>query len=987
MVSRSTKGFRKVLSLWRGQPVRRATLFVMLLSIILPLAQMVYHPKAKAAALTIASSANETQETTTSATYTATNTSIASGSLPAGTYLVTWGAAVANSNNAEITSVRLVRGTTEIAQLGSEANAATAANVGRTASGYWLGSLSGSEALTIEYNTSLATTTTAYIDSKFIKAIRLDTNLVADQDYYTSGSQESSTDEATDASIGEWVNVKSLTKTFDANTSQNYLVFASMEFSVDSATNDCAARLMVDGTAVSSLVTEGEDIADIYGYVVADQISIGSGLKTLRLEGTSDSGGATCDFRRSRIYVFRSNIFSQVLENESTAESTLASATWTTKVTQAYTPAQTEDIMVLYSWMGGSSAATSPIGTRIENSTDTVFYADADSHAVNNTTDYYTNMSAASLNVAGAKTFNGQYQRTAGTGTVKIKEAHLIVWSMTVLPPTFNQSAYRWYNNTPTQGTDWYNASWSARRKITFNNTASSTALTDFPVRVSLNSSNVDYAKTQNSGQDIRFTDSDGITLLKYEIEKWDELGTSEVWVKVPQIDSASSTDCIYMYYGNGTATDAQDAVNVWNTNYQGVWHLNKTSSTEPDSTSYATSGTAGASAQRGQVGKIGEGYHFTNAAASYLNLGDPVDNHLDVMSGSFTWGSWVSIDADTLTGQNYMSKGGGSISQAGYQARTSAVAGASHLTRLSVGDGVTAVPFVTGLTASIGNFAYIVNVVDRTSNLLRQYYNGVEVGTADSISAIGSVNSTVALYLGGTAGGSSMCGCYVDEARVSNIALSPDWIKADYLTQANSFNTISGEDTGALGSLTGADSLSTSLNTAGQANFRLRVAVHIGQTNLWPTNGTFKLQAAPRSGTCDTSFVGETYADLSPSSGALRYLDNSGKTDGEAMPSISAPLHNSDVSVPQSYEEANNFTALSSTPPSQDAVWEFALNNNSMSWNSSYCLRVVYSSGTTLAGYTVIPEVANCSSPPLSSQMRHGKAHCSSANRRAFYW
>ena len=73
-------------------------------------------------------------------------------------------------------------------------------------------------------------------------------------------------------------------------------------------------------------------------------------------------------------------------------------------------------------------------------------------------------------------------------------------------------------------------SSWKYRKKVTFNNTdanlgVTSENLVNFPVLVKISSSNIDYTKTQDSGQDIRFTDTDGSDLA-YEIEKWDETGT-----------------------------------------------------------------------------------------------------------------------------------------------------------------------------------------------------------------------------------------------------------------------------------------------------------------------------------------------------------------------------------------------------------------------------------------------------------------------------
>ena len=120
----------------------------------------------------------------------------------------------------------------------------------------------------------------------------------------------------------------------------------------------------------------------------------------------------------------------------------------------------------------------------------------------------------------------------------------------------------------------WYNISWGYRRKITFDNSAQAENLTNFPVLVKLDSTKIDYSNTQDSGQDIRFTDSDGTTLLSYEIEEWNETATSSIWVKVPQIDASSNTDHIYMYYGNTAATDGQGATSVWGQNFKGVWHM-----------------------------------------------------------------------------------------------------------------------------------------------------------------------------------------------------------------------------------------------------------------------------------------------------------------------------------------------------------------------------------------------------------------------------
>jgi len=121
----------------------------------------------------------------------------------------------------------------------------------------------------------------------------------------------------------------------------------------------------------------------------------------------------------------------------------------------------------------------------------------------------------------------------------------------------------------------WWNGSWLRRRKLPIDNASQAETFADFPILVALNSDRIDYADTQDAGEDIRFIDSDGLTELKYEIETWDETGTSYVWVKVPQIDGASNKDHIWLYYDNIGAADNQDAASVWTNGYSGVWHLN----------------------------------------------------------------------------------------------------------------------------------------------------------------------------------------------------------------------------------------------------------------------------------------------------------------------------------------------------------------------------------------------------------------------------
>jgi hypothetical protein len=182
---------------------------------------------------------------------------------------------------------------------------------------------------------------------------------------------------------------------------------------------------------------------------------------------------------------------------------------------------------------------------------------------------------------------------------------------------------------------------WCFRRRLTFDNRSQVSDLTDFPVLVVLTESvNIDYTKVRGAGQDLRFTDSDGVTSLDHEIETWDANGTSYVWVKVPQVDGASDTDHIYMYYGRPTASDGQNASGVWSNGYV---HVNHMAPALGDSSGNAVVATDNGTADT--VGKVGRAREY-DGASSYINY-EP--NGMSEASGTvLLWASLTDIGGIT---------------------------------------------------------------------------------------------------------------------------------------------------------------------------------------------------------------------------------------------------------------------------------------------------------------------------------------------------
>ena len=147
-------------------------------------------------------------------------------------------------------------------------------------------------------------------------------------------------------------------------------------------------------------------------------------------------------------------------------------------------------------------------------------------------------------------------------------------------------------------------------------------------------------------------------------------------------------------------------------------------------------------------------------------------------------------------------------------------------------------------------------------------------------------------------------------------------------------------------------------LSATGDA-FRLRMLIHVSTAQLIQNGQNFKLQFSQKSGTCDTGFTGESYADVTGST-AIAFNNNASPADGNDLTAnANDPTHSGHTIVNQDYEEANNFSnTVAAILSGQDGKWDFALIDNGAASNTGYCFRAVLSDGTPLDGYTVIPEI-----------------------------
>ncbi|MFA5926665.1 MAG: DUF2341 domain-containing protein, partial [Patescibacteria group bacterium] len=314
--------------------------------------------------------------------------------------------------------------------------------------------------------------------------------------------------------------------------------------------------------------------------------------------------------------------------------------------------------------------------------------------------------------------------------------------------------------------------SWQYRRVITIDHTkfpdvaSPSATYANFPVMISASSlSNINAL-----GTDIRFTDSAGTPLAR-EIESYAS-GALIAWVKfTPTKDAGDATDdTLYMYYGNSgavepTATSAYGKNSVWTSNYLGIYHLADAGPTNAvDSTSVANDGTQGGGVTFGASGKIG-------AATSY----DGTDDIMTLKNYSITTSTiemWINPDT-IVNGDRIISNTDGAAG--GFTTQFAS----SKIQYWNVPAGSWSDWSSTALSA--GNWYHLAMVTSGGNSTL--YINGA---AGNTLSAASSPFGTLGLAAKFRSTYGTTFDGFIDETRVSNTALSAEWITAEYNNQSS---------------------------------------------------------------------------------------------------------------------------------------------------------------------------------------------------------
>ena len=313
-------------------------------------------------------------------------------------------------------------------------------------------------------------------------------------------------------------------------------------------------------------------------------------------------------------------------------------------------------------------------------------------------------------------------------------------------------------------------------RAVTIANTATSSLnLTDYQVRITLDTSALIPAKMRADGNDIMFADETNV--IPYWIEP-STINTTQtkIWLKVPQIPSGA-TKKIYMYYGNSGASVNQSFDNTFIKNLMGdgiagYWHFDEGHGV----VAYDASGQGRDLSITGATWHTADGGRWSTLQNVQFGTGSCL---VFTGSGNAQYADNIITDPSKLSIEAWVYPT--DVSTAGYLIQKTGTTSSYYL-KVAVGgdlqfcvyDATNTPHAISGnQVLSTGTAYHVVGTYDGTDHTVRLYINGVlQASTATSA----AVNITTAPFMiGNTFKGR------IDEVAVHSRTLSLAEIQAHF--------------------------------------------------------------------------------------------------------------------------------------------------------------------------------------------------------------
>jgi len=313
----------------------------------------------------------------------------------------------------------------------------------------------------------------------------------------------------------------------------------------------------------------------------------------------------------------------------------------------------------------------------------------------------------------------------------------------------------------------WWNNDWNYRKEITFDLTPAAADIAntpnDVPVLIRLSLGNFGYfADTKPDGSDLRFVGSDDKTPLKFHVERYDVTNQMAfVWVNVPRMAGATSTDKVYLYYGNTKAPAGPKASETYDVNEVMVLHFGEGDAALNDSTAYANKASA-STAEINSASLIGSGAKFDGSKVITV---PPSSSLRLVPAKGATLSAWVRIEQPQTDAYVMALEDQGKRFVLG-------IKGVQVYTRVTVGGGEAEIAQTDSLsTATWHHLAATVGGGKLTLYIDgKPAYNGAPAVPLEV---------TGAMSIGNSAAGNNGLVGEVDEVHVSSVARPVEWLRA----------------------------------------------------------------------------------------------------------------------------------------------------------------------------------------------------------------
>jgi hypothetical protein len=332
------------------------------------------------------------------------------------------------------------------------------------------------------------------------------------------------------------------------------------------------------------------------------------------------------------------------------------------------------------------------------------------------------------------------------------------------------------------------NLIWQYSKNVTIESGQVHVDLVNFPVLLTLYDQDLHDHVEQSNGNDIAFYA--GETKLDHEIEFFSrDYNNSHarltVWIRIPELSSTIDT-IISMYYGNATIGPQENPSGVWGSQYRGVWHLNESvggSMAMSDSSGNSNHGTDIDSPQLDQSGQIEQSVEFSTGTNQSIEI---LNNPGLLNVNTFTVQAWVYADSFTMW-HTLLSKSGGPMDSRSvmyYDFYMSVSSFGEIFVGLSSPS--TFDEWYTGVVMAPAEWYQMTFTYNSSTSMGILYLNGTQVA---------SHNFTLGTLIANTKPFSigwnrvwieEIWNGRIDEVRILNSILSPEFIEMEYVNQLN---------------------------------------------------------------------------------------------------------------------------------------------------------------------------------------------------------